>query len=309
MAGFFFKLIIQQHNGCFKRPTKNEYKMLYLKSLLVIGCYVVFFTSCTANKYIYSPATANLLTPTNKGNVQAAINYSSAAASFNGLREKQHSNGIDIQTVFALDNKLAIRADYYRKKENSIFKKFDSDSLDNYVSYNKSGTEISIGFYKISTGDNNTVFQIFAGAGTGNFYLRETIKKGMNVDFFHEMNYNKFFIHPSFNFQNGKNFSFNFSTRVNTIFYNNLKSNMPDIKQQVLGYLNDKPSVFGDIIFHSQFGFKRLEIFKFQIQTGISKLFTKNFYAGNIFREVKYPFNNKWIAMGVITDINKIFKK
>ncbi len=276
--------------------------------LIGFSCFIIFYTSCTANKYIYSPATANLLTPTKKGNAQAAFNYSSAASSFNGFREEQHSNGIDIQTAFAFNNKMAIKADYYSKKENSIFKRFDSNSIENYISYKKSGVEISIGFYNMKP-NNKPNFQVFAGLGTGKFYLNETVQRGNAVNYFHEMNYNKIFIQPSIIFKDNENFSLSMATRLNTIFYKNLQSNMPDIKTQVLGYIDKKPSFFGDIIIHSQFGFKGLNVVKFQIQTGISKLFTKDFYSGDIFREVKYPFNNKWLAIGVITDINKIFKK
>ena len=280
--------------------------MVQLKiNIAVFGC-VILLASCYANKYVYTPSTANLLTPTKKGNVQVAVNYSSAASSFNGLREGQHSNGLDLQTAAAVSNKIAVKADYYTKKENSYFKKIDSSTLENYVSYKKSGFEISGGFYNISKNNNKTNLQLFAGFGTGKLFLNETKRENLPVNYYHQMQYNKFYLQPSLSI-NDPNFSIGVATRFSLVFYKNIETNIPYIKEESLGYIDSKPSFFGDLIVHSQFGFKGLNIFKFQIQAGIYKLFTQDFAARNSLLDIKYHFNNKWIALGVITDMSKIF--
>ena len=69
--------------------------------------FLLFLTSCfsTTPKYLFAPNTTNLIQLKSKGDLKAALNYSSTSHPIRILESnasgRQRSNGIDLQTINA----------------------------------------------------------------------------------------------------------------------------------------------------------------------------------------------------------------
>lgn len=63
------------------------------------------------------------------------------------------------------------------------------------------------------------------------------------------------------------------------------------------------------MIIRHEFGFTKLPGVRFQFQNGFASLLT-NFSSSEQdgFKDFKYDYNDRWIAVGIIVDVKKVFK-
>ena len=279
--------------------------------LPALFAFVMLF-SCTVRRYVYTPATANLLTPGQKGNAKVAVNYSSSSSSDILPSTNDKSEGVDLQAAYAITDKIALRAELYTKSEKNSGTAtdfFGNDITEYQNNYRKNGFELSGGLYQIGKGEAGVSLQLFAGIGGGKFSLNERDITSANI-YYHRMNYFKGFFQPSVRIAASKYVSITLGSRLSVINFNHIKTDIPDIDKEALGYIGTANSVFTDVFTHFEFGFKGLEPVKFQFQIGASKLNTR--FAVPDYPYVnneRYDHNNLWLAAGIVADVNMLFGK
>jgi hypothetical protein len=271
---------------------------------------IIFLNACNANKYVYSPSTANLLKLEEKNDVKVAVNYSTVGSLAIVGTQNKHSNGIDVQTAYAVNNKIAIKLDAYSKSENNQFG-YVNDLIKQKITYQKKGIELSGGYYNLKQNDNITSFQTFFGIALGKSSFKE-INNGTVIvkNYFYDINFNKFFVQPAVNFKVSDNYNITFGTKFSLVSYTNKKTNYPDLSKEALGYIETKPSFFWDFIVQNEFGFKGLNGIHFQTQIGTTTL-SSNFYIPNATESYrsKYEYNNVWFMIGAVADVRKLLNK
>ena len=267
----------------------------------VLSAITIF--SCSAAKYAYTPTTANLLQVEGKGNLQAAVNY--ATATSGRIAEgKQSSNGIDIQTAYAVTNKIVVKLDAHYKGEGNQSSISQGGVADEVVRYKKKGMEFSAGFNNFSKDKTRTGFQAFAGLGVGDVAFTSTYDAGNKDDY--SMDYIKVFVQPSYTIFVSKHYDISFAGKLNMLTFSNVKSTYSALDEEALALISTKPSYFVDFIMQHQFGAPKLKALQFQVQTGLTALTTNFSSPQNNFTRLKYDYNSLWFALGVIADLKKL---
>ena len=279
-----------------------------MKYILLLFLTAVFL-ACNTPKYIYSPASANLLQPQHKGALQVAANYATVSSASLGEDGKQTSNGLDLQSAYAINQKIAVKADYYFKNEqNNHTKGLFPDRTISAIYYKKKGTEFSGGYYHLGT-EKKIYYQAFAGIGFGKFSFVEQHRGLDNYDYRHATNYFKGFLQPAIVLKKSENFSLIFSGRLSLLKYYRVKTDIPEIDYEAYGHIDEKPSFFGDLILGLNVGLPGLKGVLLQAQAGHTSLFTKFQTAAVASDPQKYDFNNTWLAIGIIADLFRSLKK
>jgi hypothetical protein len=270
----------------------------------------IALNACNANKYVYSPSTANLLKLEEKNDVKVAVNYSTVGSLTPNSSQNKHSNGIDVQSAYAVNNKIALKFDAYSKSENNQ-SGLINDVIRQKITYQKRGIELSGGYYNLKQKDNITSFQALFGMALGKSSFKE-INNGTVIvkNYFYDINFNKFFIQPAVNFKVSNNYTITLATKFSLVSYYNAKTNYPDLSKEALGYIETKPSFFWDFIVQNEFGFKGLNGIHFQTQIGSTTL-SSNFNIPNATEtyKSKYEYNNVWFMIGAVADIRKLLNK
>ena len=182
----------------------------------VFACILlVCFCACTTSKYAYTPSTANLLQVEQKGDFKAAVNYATAtgAGEANG---RKSSNGIDLQTVYAVSKRLSVKADGYFKGEGNQTIARQASVPNEVIRYKKKGAEISLGSHNFSRTKDRSSFQAFIGAGTGKFSFNSKYNDGRAMNS-HSMDYFKLFLQPSYTFFVSKNYYLTFGSKISML--------------------------------------------------------------------------------------------
>ena len=283
----------------------NNYTYTFIFFILV-----VILSACTAPKYVYTPATANLLLLEKKNDLKAAVNFAQAGTILGLNGDSRQSRGVDVQGAYAVSEKAGVKFSAYKKKEYNEANFSYQNQPKNKVNYKKQGIEISGGFYNFSGKQADAKFQLFAGAGTGKFLLSENRFNGFtNDNFYHDMNYFKAFIQPALAVKASNNYHVMLATAISLIKYYNVRTNFTDISDKPLGFIESKPSIFIDFILQNEFSFKSLKGINFQWQAGVTDLITRFSVPGTSgFNNDKYDHNKTWLALGIIADIRALIK-
>ena len=267
---------------------------------------VVLFGSCYAPHYMYNPTAHNVPVLIKKGDSKVAAYYSSnlsgdlftenpANATINS------SQGLDVQGAVAVTDHVAIQANYfYRSEKNSGYEDNPGNTL---IKYKRHLAEIGVGYFISMHRHDKVLFQVFGGAGMGNFSFIDHSKDPNNNTFFtrnHETDVTKLYLQPAFIFNIKENFALSVSSRFSVINFHNIKT---DYTQQELEYyyLNDLPygsRTFWEPAFTNSFGFKNLKGVKFEYQ------FSSSLLASD--RTIDYRSFN--FALGILLDPHKIFQ-
>ena len=274
----------------------------------VFACILlVCFCACTTSKYAYTPSTANLLQVEQKGDFKAAVNYATAtgAGEANG---RKSSNGIDLQTVYAVSKRLSVKADGYFKGEGNQTIARQASVPNEVIRYKKKGAEISLGSHNFSRTKDRSSFQAFIGAGTGKFSFNSKYNDGRAMNS-HSMDYFKLFLQPSYTFFVSKNYYLTFGSKISMLQFSNVVTNYPNLNTTALGYIDTKPNYYVDFILQQQFGFTQLKGMQFQFQIGFTNLATSFTSEQNNLLDEKYDYNNSWIALGLMLDVSKMRNK
>jgi hypothetical protein len=271
---------------------------------------VIAFTSCASQKFIYSPASANLLQLDTAKDIKVALNYATAGSLSIGSG-KQTNNGLDVQTAYAINDRIAIKLDGFSKWEsNASSNTFNNITTVDRITYKKKELALSAGFYKLRNATSSH-FQLFLGIANGSNKLQERVSGGVVTNNYHNTNYWKLFFQPSFSVRINKNYTSTIATRFSMVKYYNTQTDYPNLSKEALGYIETKPSFFADFIFQNEFGFSSLPAVRFQVQIGLTQLFT-SFYDDKITENRvgiynRYYYNNAWFMLGTIVDMKKIF--
>lgn len=269
--------------------------------------WVLLSLSCTAVKYAYTPATANLLQVEGKNDFKAALNFATASSPYGGVGTK-YSNGIDIQTAYAISERIVVKADGYFKGEQNQTAATQNGYPDESIKYKKQGIEMSIGCNNFSKNQKRSAFQFFGGLGTGKFSFTGKYNNG-NSNNHHSMNYFKAFLQPSYTFFVTEKYDISVGSKLNMLQFSKVATDYSDILTEPLGYIDRKPNFFVDVVMQHQFGFSKLPALHFQVQLGITSLVTSFSSPQNTFTKEKYDYNNSWLALGVILNAGKMVKK
>lgn len=272
--------------------------------ILLVLISAVLISSCTVvDRYAFSPATANLLQAEHKNDVKISGNYSSAGK-FTALKgEHRKSNGFDGQGLYAVSNKVALGAAAYKKWEEN---KSTYQNIPSGYRYQKSGTEFSAGVYNFSKTEERSSFQLFGGVGFGKGSIKGFYTDSTGYMEFHNSRYNKYFLQPTFSLKAGERSFIVLATRLNIIHFHTIESNLLDPERDGLNFLGQKNSMFQDFILNETFYLKNPAGLGFQLQQGITGLYT-HFNDDAILR-TNYQYNNLWFSAGIVWDINKAFK-
>lgn len=280
---------------------------IYLPAPVILIC-IITFSACTPSKYVYTPATANLLFLENKNDLKAAVNFVKSGNIIGLSGDIRQSHGIDIQGAYAVNEKAAIKLTAYTKQESNESVFAYQNQPPNKVNYKKQGMEISGGLYNFSGKKAKDRFQLFAGAGGGKFSLNENRFNGnTNDNYYHNMNYFKAFIQPTLSLKSSPNYKVTLATAVSLIKYSGIRTNYKDLADEPLGYIDTKPSIFIDFVLQNEFGFRGLKGIKFQWQAGVTNLLTAFPVPGTMaFYNYKYDYNKVWLAVGVVANFKTL---
>ena len=160
-----------------------------------------------------------------------------------------------------------------------------------------------MGYYTKSNTGSSLIFQIFAGAGLGDFNFTDNGKDISQVAYsrYHNAGISKFFIQPAIQYQGKKKIVAALSSRFSIINFRNVKTNYSPQEQEnfELDQITSSPAVFWEPAFINTFGFKKLPGFFFEYQAGLSLLVSRRFVDARSFN----------FSLGLQADLPKLLKK
>jgi hypothetical protein len=282
----------------------NTLKLLTFGWFFLVGC-SFFLTGCYTPRYVYSPSAHNVPLLTQKGDSKIGINYSSNLPGTKTVDDpifRGRSSGIDLQGAYAINKKFAVQLNYFSRTEKNGGNY--STSLDSAViHYKRKLTEFGAGYYaRLNTG-SSLIFQLFAGAGFGDFDFIDNGKDANQVAYsrYHHAGILKLFIQPAFQYQDKKRVAASLSSRVSVINFRKVKTNYSRQEQEnfELDRITSSPAVFWEPAFINTFGFKKLPGFFLEYQAGLSLLMSRRFVDARSFN----------FSLGVHADLPKLLKK
>jgi hypothetical protein len=260
-------------------------------------------SSCYTPRYVYSPSAHNVPVLTKKGDSKLAFNYSVNPADNtvnDSVPVKARARGYDLQAAYALTNHWAIQLNYFQRSERNAGD-FDAGVRDSVViNYKRALTEICAGYYHLLN-NQRSLFQVFAGIGSGKFSFTDDGKDQNRVlrTRYHSMNVTKLFIQPAFTVRSKRNFAASFSSRHSFIFFRNIKTDYTATEQDnyKLDSLSYSPRVFWEPSVINTFGFKKLPGLQLEFQMGFAFLVSRRFVDARTFN----------FSGGLLFDLPKLF--
>lgn len=273
-----------------------------MKKLLLFGIISAVFISCIpTRKHIYTSTNSNLLTTEKKNDI---IIGGDVALAHSLMPFANFSIGTDLQSAYAFTDNIVLKADYYGKSERN---NYYEDTTNILIKYKKRGFETSLGYQNILK-SNNTFFSLFGGFGNGKLSFNQEDKTNNNIlaNYFHQMNYNKFFVQPIFTYHNKlRTINFSLSPKLSFINFKNIQTDLPSkylISHAIMNTHLDK-SVFFDGVLQLTVKHEEKSPVSFQLQGGFSSRVDKpetNEY---------YDVNGVWGSVGIALNINTFWKK
>lgn len=271
--------------------------------LLICTAWPAMLFSCSAPKYVYSPATANLLQIENRKDLKAAVNYATADNGSVAGKDNRKSSGIDVQAAFAAGKRIAVRVDAYTKSEqNQTALKNDLGIPAEKNIYKKRGMSVAAGIYNFSKDKDASGFQLNGGMGFGKTSFVSYHNSYPGAKGYYGANYVRFFLQPVVVIRLSENYTGTMANTFSLMNYKSIQTDISDIKSEPPGLIGTKPSFFSEFILQNEFGFGELRVIRFQAQLGISTLLTK-------FHSQQYDYHKVWLALGVVADVNKLLRK
>jgi hypothetical protein len=274
------------------------------RSCMLVALAPILFSACYTPRYMYSPAAHNVPVLVKQGDSKLAANYSSDLSgnpftSTEGSRERKKSEGYDLQGAVAVTNNFAIQANYFNRTERN---KGNDGNLDNSViNYRRELTEIGLGYFRSIHSRDKVMFQVFAGAGKGNFKFTDAGNDLNNLPYtrFHQADIIKIYIQPAFIFRVKENFALSVSSRHSFINFSNILTDYSPLELQdyQLEDLEFGYRAFWEPGFTNTIGFNKLPGLKLEYQLSTSLLVSQ--------RNIDYRSFN--FSLGLVLDIPKIF--
>lgn len=278
---------------------------------------ILLLSSCfsTTPKYLFAPNSTNLIQLKSKGDFKAALNYSATRHPILILESntsgRQRSNGIDVQTAYAISNKIAIKLDGFTRAETDRSINTVNNPSRYALKYKRCGAEISVGYYIFLGAERKVLINAFAGIGTGKTSFTGTYRLDSVNNYFYSTNHTKLFLVPSIHLNFTDNYSLKLGYKITSVDFYNIHTNDILLTKGLYKLFVDKKSVFGDFVIENEFGFKTIQGFKFHVQIGVSKLFTFFNYVDDLGTSIineQYQYNNKFANFGLVADLNNVFR-
>ena len=283
---------------------KGTLSLLTFLCFLLVTC-LLALTGCYTPRYVYSPSAHNVPLLTRKGDSKIAINYSAnlpGTKTIDNQVFRVRSNGFDLQGAYAFNKKFALQLNYFSRTEKNGGNY--STNLDStIIRYKRNLTEFGVGYYTKLNRVSSLVFQVFAGAGFGDFNFTDDGKDASQVAYsrYHNAGISKFFIQPAFQYQGKKKIVAALSSRVSVVCFRNVKTNYSLLEQEnfELDQITRSPAVFWEPAFINTFGFKKIPGLFFEYQAGLSLLMSRRFVDARSFN----------FSLGLQADMPKLLKK
>lgn len=238
-------------------------RYIFLQYILLIVVAVTFFVSCGTT--LYTSNTVNTPLLKKKGEIKLAAGTN------------------DFQSSLAAGEHLAIMT-------NGFYKAYNASN-----NYSHKGSLLEAGLGYFNSLKKNLICEIYAGAGKGNIYKRQTLladdKSTMIACF--NVNASKYFIQPDIGYC-GKYFDIAFASRFTMVTYNHFISYNYDpekLREDDLDQLNGKSYYFLEPAFTVRGG---LPFLKLQLQIG------KSFKLNN----APLKYSAAFAYVGLVADIN-----
>lgn len=274
--------------------------------LILIFYFLISLSSCYTPRYVYSPPAQNVPLLTEKGDSKLGIVYSTnltGTKPIDNQKFKGYSNGIDIHSAYAINNKFAVQANFFSRSEMNGGD-FSGTRDSAVIRYKRNLTEIGAGYYTQLSGgkSSGTYFQIFAGGGIGQFSFTDNGRDNNNVQTlnFHQSKIAKFYFQPAILFQSRKQVEVALSSRFSIINYNNIKTDYTndELARYELAELSNGPVVFWEPAFVNAIGLGKIPV-RIEYQFGLSVLMSRRFIDARSFN----------FSFGLQSDMVSLFKK
>lgn len=257
--------------------------------------------SCNTPRYVNAPEAVNAPSLTKAGQNKLAMYYSSNSGNSNenNINRYNKSKGYDVQGAYAITNHWAVQTSYFFRSElNGGVTQSNRDSSS--IRYKRNTGSIGIGYYK-KIGKHDNVFQVFAGAGIGNYKINDKGIKDYNLyNRYHHAAISKYYLQPAL-ILSEKNISLGLVSRFSFVHYKNIKTDYTESEQ--LDYnltdLQNRVLSFWEPAFILNIGVSSFPALKLEMQAGASATMDNYYY------DVK-TFNG---SIGLIMDFSKLKNK
>lgn len=254
---------------------------------------IVFTASCNIPRHIYSPSAQNVPVLTKKGDSKLGAAYSTSVAgqeTKNGVEIDNRSRGFDLQGAVAITDNFAVQAQHFYRWERT---EGGPDSAN--IKYKRNLTEIGLGYYLPVNDKKNAYFQVFAGAGLGQFSFTDVDKTG---SYFHQANITKIYVQPAMLFRSKGSFTTSVSVRFSGINYSKIRTNYApaQLDDYRLEDLSGRARWFFEPASVSSFGLKGVPGLRFEVQGGLSFLMAREI---RDYRKFNFSIGS-WIDMGAL---------
>ena len=286
-----------------------------MKNILITITIVACCYSCgiTTPKYLFAPNTPNVFCTKKKKDMLVAVNFASTYPGESTADGTLKSNGIDIQTAYAISNSFAIKCDLFAKAELDESNRTEQDEYYYKLNYKRKGIEIS-GAYNILVGTKkknsiniNTGIGIGSDAFSGRYVQETSANRYFNAKQF------KWFIMPVLNVQLADNYAIIIAYRVSVLRFNSINTNDKELRTGLFSEIDKQNSVFASSLIDNQFGFNKLKGIKFRIGVGTNLMMNNLNYQNpnNILlrNREQYLYHTKYVTLGTILNLQTMFKK
>ena len=219
-----------------------------LKKLVLFIGLAFLFSSCVT---LYTPTAINAPLLSEQGQLNASLS---------GLGP----NGTDLQASYAVTNNLGLMFNYAHitsSRSDEIY-----DNFGNYVNANFKHTENVVEFgagyftkFNFTPKDNGGRFEVYGAFGTGSVIDNDGGQDSSSNYPKSTLNYTKFYLQPAIGYAMG-NVEIAFATRVESVQFHNLVSQVPEFNGQNVSFVAVEPVLI------VRAGFPN---FKFTTQTGL----------------------------------------
>jgi len=269
---------------------------------LTTACILLIISSCYTPRYVYSPSAHNVPLLTNKGDSKLAFNYSSNlsfATHTNGTVNESY--GYDIHGAYAIGKHLAVQSGYYSRHEKNDGN-FTTNLDSSIIRYRRNLFEFGLGYFNKFDSASHFIFQVFAGAGMGQFSFTDNGKNqgGVMYSRFHKSAITKVYLQPAMVFRPNGQITLSVSSRFSFIDFYNISTDYSssELRNYELDSLGHSPVVFWEPAFINSFGFKKVPGLRLEYQLGMSLLMSRKFVDGRSFN----------FSAGLVLDLPKLLK-
>jgi hypothetical protein len=131
-----------------------------------------FLVSCSASRYVYSPAVSVNPYFKNKGDSKLTATYSTGGNDNKGCCGT--NRGLDIQSAYAFAPKWAATLDHFYRREKDVYKQGSYNLFDSSIaSYKRTMTSVGIGFFSAINRRKTVTFNLYGGVGFGSFRIND----------------------------------------------------------------------------------------------------------------------------------------